>query len=125
MGKTDMTYWKWNKKFNPEKFYLGEELNLDSVKEELKIRYSENYFEEYELKNKDSVVLRVFNQEVIAIQYFNKLPIIGQMDLQFKFFKEAETLVREYFEPCEADYEGEKLILCYLDLILRSIIIKK
>lgn len=125
MSKIDKTYWKWNEKFNPRKFYLGEELNLDSVKEELKIRYSENDFEEYELKNKDWVILRVSNQEVIAIQYFNKLPIIGEIDLQFKFYKEAEILVGEYFEPCEVDYVGEKLILCYLDCILRSIIIKK
>jgi len=117
------TYLKWNPKFNGSKFYLRQKIQNDELKAELKLEEVKETIETYSLKSNPNISIKVENETIIQKSFKRGSEIEKLFEFNNLYMtKHEDELVRD-LEKCDESFNGSKLTLCYMDLILVRVIL--
>ena len=124
MGLVTKTYWKWDSTYNIEKFSLGKSYPLDELIQDYDLSEKrENNKLELSLNGNSNIRILVENNIVVLKTYFRGGKVEA-LTIKRDFNYIVEAFIEQHLERCDESYDGEKLILGYLDGILGAVILK-
>lgn len=117
MALITKTYWKWDSRYNIEPCSLGKSYAVETLQESYEQIDKEGERLIFCLKNNANIKLVIRHNIIVQKSYFRGFKVEGlaiERDVQ----THVQHFLEQHLERCDQSYQGEKLILGYLDGIL-------
>ncbi len=114
MSHITKTYWKWVSAYNTAPFSLGKRYPIEALTKNYTLIERQGERVHFHLKENKRIKITTANGLIVQKSYFGGGQVEG-LFIEQTSRAAAEAFFNSYLEPCEATYEGEKLMLGCLD----------